>query len=334
MTKFGVFAGAIFPGEMTATEAFEFSLDVTRTARDGGFDGVFAAEHHLLGPESMTLPPFALLARLASEFPGGYLGTSIHLLPMSHPVQTASNASFLDVITEGKFILGVGQGYREVEFKSLGIPLKERGGRMRESVRAMKELFSGDHSSFEGKYYSFDDVSLAPRPFTSGGPKIWVGSDNPASIARIPTFADAWIASGRQSRTFVREAAKGYREAFAEQGKPFPGVAMFRELHVAPDRTAAREEIRESVEEMFRTYHSWGQPGEDYTVSIEELMNDRMVVGDPEEVASLLIEYVKEFEVPFMWFRLHFPGMPKEMVLDTIRLMGEEVLPMVRRALK
>lgn len=333
MTKFGVFAGAVFPGYMSSTESFEFALDVTRAARESGFDGVFAAEHHLLGPDNLTLPPFALLGRLSAEFPEGYLGTSIHLLPMSHPVQTASNAAFLDVVTKGKFILGVGQGYREVEFESLGIPIKERGSRMREAVAAIKELFKGENSSFEGKYFSFSDVFLTPAPVTPGGPKIWVGSDNPSSIAKIPTFADAWIASGRQSRTFVREASVGYRAAFDEMGKEYPGIAMFRELHVARDSKLAKDEIRDALEEMFHTYHGWGQPGERYDLSGEELMNDRMVVGNPEEVAALIVEYAKEFQVPFMWFRLHFPGMPKEMVMDTIRLMGEEVLPAVRKAL-
>lgn len=331
--KFGVFASAIFPGSMTSEEAWDFTLEVTHAARDNGFDGVFAAEHHLLGPDSMTLPPFATLGRLSAEFPDGILGTSIHLLPLSHPVHTAANASFLDVVTKGKFILGVGQGYREVEFKSLGIPIRERGERLREGVDAMKTLWRGDHASFEGKHFSYDDVSLAPRPYTEGGPPVWVGSDNPKSIARVPYFADAWIASGRQSRTFIREATKGYRAAFEDVDKPFPGVAMFRELHVAETNKLAREEIRDALEEMFHTYHSWGQPGEAYNISAEELMNDRMVVGDPQEVTSLLIEYAKEFEVPFMWFRLYFPGMEKRLVIETIRLLGEEVLPLVKAAL-
>jgi alkanesulfonate monooxygenase SsuD/methylene tetrahydromethanopterin reductase-like flavin-dependent oxidoreductase (luciferase family) len=331
--KFGVFASAVYPGDMTSTEAWDLTLEITHTARDSGFDGVFVAEHHLLGPDSMTLPPFTALGRLSGEFPGGFLGTAIHLLPLSHPVQTASSASFLDMVTQGKFILGVGQGYREVEFKSLGIPIKERGERLREGVAAMKTLWQGDHVSFDGKYYSFEDVSLAPRPFTEGGPPVWVGSDVSKSIARVPRFADAWIASGRQSRTFIREAAKGYRETFAELGKPFPGVPMFRELHVAENSKLARDEVRDVVEEMFHTYHSWGQPGEGYDVSVEELMNDRMVVGDPQEVTALLIEYIKEFNVPFMWFRVYFPGMAKRLVLETIRLLGEEVLPQVRAAL-
>lgn len=331
--KFGVFASAVFPGEMTSLEAFEFALDVTRTARDSGFDGVFAAEHHLLGPENMTFPPFTMLGRLAAEFPNGYLGTSVHLLPLSHPVRTASEAALLDVMTQGKFILGVGQGYREIEFKSLGIPISERGERIREGVAALKTLWQGDHVSFEGKHYSFEDVSLTPRPFTAGGPKVWIGSDNPKSIARVPRFADAWIASGRQSRTFIRNAVPAYRDAFSEVGKPFPGVPMFRELHVAQSSKLAREEIRDALEKMFHTYHSWGQPGEDYNVSAEELMSDRMVVGDPQEVASMLLDYAKEFEVPFMWFRVHFPGMDRQLVLDTVRLLGEEVLPQVRSAL-
>ncbi len=328
--KFGVYASGLFPGEMAAETALDITLAITRTARDAGFDGVFLGEHHLMGPESMTFPLFPLLGRLTAEFPGGYLGTASHLASMSHPVHTAENAAFLDVMTGGRFILGVGQGYRDVEFASLGIVKSERGRRLRESIRAMKEIFREDGASFKGEHFQFDDISIRPRPLQLGGPPIWVGSDNLSTIASIPTYADGWISSGRHTRSFIRSAVPAYRRAFEEQGRSYPGVPMFRDVYVAKTLELAEQRVGSLLMELLQRYHQMGQPGENYDVSVEEAAQDRLVVGTPEAVAESLASYRDEFEVPFMWFRVYWPGMALEAVVESVQMLGEEVLPLLR----
>lgn len=330
LVKVGVYASALYPGEMSGGDALDMALAVTRTAQRCGFDGVFVAEHHLLGPESMSLPPFPLLGRLAAEMPLGYLGTAVHLGAMSHPVQSAENAALLDVMTGGRFILGVGQGYRDVEFASLAVPKSERAPRLREGIAAMKALFAGDGASFDGEYYHFQDVSMRPLPTRIGGPPVWVGSDNPTTIARIPRYGDAWIASGRQSRGFIRSAVPDYRQTFDQLDKPYPGVPMFREVHVAHTRERARDQVGHLLSDMLQNYHRMGQPGENYNISTEDAATDRLVVGAPDDVAELLASYRDEFDVPFMWFRVYWPGMSLALVLETVQMLGESVLPLLR----
>ena len=64
--KFGVYIGPVYPGDMAGAEAFEFSLAISRVAHESGFDGLFAAHHHLLGPSHMLLNPFLTLARMSA----------------------------------------------------------------------------------------------------------------------------------------------------------------------------------------------------------------------------------------------------------------------------
>jgi alkanesulfonate monooxygenase SsuD/methylene tetrahydromethanopterin reductase-like flavin-dependent oxidoreductase (luciferase family) len=91
-----------------------------------------------------------------------------------------------------------------------------------------------------------------------------------------------------------------------------------------------REEMRAPLGTMYASYARWGQPGERYDLDFDELKTERVLVGSPDEVAERVIEYRDEFDVPFMSFRLYYPGMDPELALETIRMFGEEVIPLCR----
>jgi alkanesulfonate monooxygenase SsuD/methylene tetrahydromethanopterin reductase-like flavin-dependent oxidoreductase (luciferase family) len=330
-TRFGVYIGPIYPGEMDAADAFELARATARTAHESGFDGIFAAHHYSTGPSHTMFHPLLLLARLSSECPEGYLGTAVYLLSYTHPVIAAEATAFLDVMCGGRLLFGVGRGYRAVELESLRIPRGERGERLVEAIQAVRTLWANDPASFDGRFYRFTNVSIRPRPIQQPGPPVWVGADTLASVARVPEVGDAWIASGRHTRTFIRQALPGYRRSLEYHGRPFNGVPMFRELHVAADSRCAEEEMRASLRAMYQSYARWGQPGERYDLEFDELKQERILVGSPAEVAEKVIEYRDEFGVPFMWFRLYYPGMDPELALETIRLFGAEVIPLCRQ---
>jgi hypothetical protein len=92
--------------EWDGVRAFGFAQAMARTAHESGFDGIFAAHHYVLGPSHMGFHPFLMLARMAAECPGGYLGTAAFVLPLTHPVEVAEAMSLLDVMCGGKFLFG------------------------------------------------------------------------------------------------------------------------------------------------------------------------------------------------------------------------------------
>ena len=104
--KFGVFVGPIYPGE-TDPAAFELALAIARAAHESGFDGIFAAHHYSTGLSQTMFHPLLLLSRLSAECPEGYLGTSVYLLPYTHPVIAAEATAFLDVMCGGRRLFGV-----------------------------------------------------------------------------------------------------------------------------------------------------------------------------------------------------------------------------------
>jgi alkanesulfonate monooxygenase SsuD/methylene tetrahydromethanopterin reductase-like flavin-dependent oxidoreductase (luciferase family) len=329
--KFGVYVGPMYPGEMDAAEAFELARAMASTAHESGFDGIFAAHHYALGPSHQMFHPFTTLARLAADCPGGYLGTACFILPLAHPLGVAEATATLDVISGGRLLFGVGQGYRVPEFQSFGIARHQRGARLVDAVRAIRTLWADDPASYDGRFYRFAGISISPKPIQRPGPPVWVGADTVESVARVPDFGDAWIASGRHSRTFLRQALAGYRRRLDQLGRPYNGVPMFRELHVAPATRQAEAEMKDAFRAQYESYARWGQPGARYDLDFAELKQERILVGSPEEVAERVNEYRDEFEVPFMWFRLYYPGMDPELALETIRLFGEEVIPLCRQ---
>ena len=150
---FGIEFGS-YPADSDPAEVCEqFSLRA-QVAHQNNFEALFVAQHFLTGPDAAILQSIPLLAYLAGQVPGMYLGTSIFLLPLHHPVMVAEYIATLDNLSGGKVLFGVGQGYRDNEFSSFGIDKRERRGRLVEGLEVIRKLWTGDPVTFHGKYLS------------------------------------------------------------------------------------------------------------------------------------------------------------------------------------
>ena len=101
----------------------------------------------------------------------------------------------MDLLTEGRFIFGVGVGGEfPKEYEACGIPINERGARLGESIEVMRKLWTGQPVSHEGRFFTFKDVKMEPAPRQSGGPPIWCGGRKEPALARAGRVGDGWIA--------------------------------------------------------------------------------------------------------------------------------------------
>ena len=330
--RFGVMLIGPYEGEMDPAEMYQQSLLQARTAAASGFDALFTAQHYLSGPAAAMMQPLVLLANLAADAKGLYLGTALFLLPLHHPVAVAEQTATMDIISGGKFLFGVGQGYRDLEFESFGVRKRDRRRRMSESVQVIRKLWSGDNVTFDGEFVKLEGVTIAPKPVQQPGPPVFIGADLLQTVARVPEVGDHWIASRRHTKSFLREAVPVYKEALDRQGKDYQGLFLFRDLCVADSTQEAEERVQEAYERMYQVYQRWGQPGERYDLGFEDLKKERLIVGSPGEVVEQVMEYHREFDVEFMNFTVHWPGMDPNVTLETIRQFGERVIPEIKRA--
>ena len=157
------------------------------------------------GPAGECLEQLTTLSFLAGQTSSIKLLTSVMVLPHRSPVLTAKILASIDVLSQGRLIVGCGVGWMREEFEAIGAPAyDERGAVGDEYIRAFKELWTSDDPQFDGKYCSFSDVSFAPRPIQKPHPPIWIGGESPPALRRAGRLGDAWYPIGNNPRFPVR----------------------------------------------------------------------------------------------------------------------------------
>lgn len=164
---------------------------VAQEAEAQGFHSVWVPDHVLrvFGP---ILDPLTVLSFVAGATQRIGLGTNVLIVPYRHPLILANEVASLDVLSGGRFVLGVGAGWNEEEFSALGISARERGRRTDEILEAMKQLWAVGPATYEGRYYSFEGATLGTSPETDGGPPIMVGGYSDAALRRALRFGEKW----------------------------------------------------------------------------------------------------------------------------------------------
>jgi probable F420-dependent oxidoreductase len=136
--------------------------------------------------------PFVLFGFLAGCTTKLGFSTGVLILPQRQTVLVAKQAASLDVLCGGRFRLGIGVGWNEVEFVGLNENFRNRGRRSEEQVQVMQALWKQDHVTFKGRYHTIDDAGINPRP-PSGRVPIWFGGHHDATLPRIARWGDGWM---------------------------------------------------------------------------------------------------------------------------------------------
>jgi alkanesulfonate monooxygenase SsuD/methylene tetrahydromethanopterin reductase-like flavin-dependent oxidoreductase (luciferase family) len=332
--EFGLVLGPFLPPreEMSSKEAFDLQMEFCARAAASGFDGVSMGHHYLSGPFAQFFQPIPLAGHILAKYPDLYVATTIFILPYHSPVEIAEQVATLDAMSPGRLILGVGQGYRPDEAEGAGIDQGSRRARMAESIEAMRALWRDGPSTFEGRHFSFHDADIGPRPADPHGPPILIGADTAATVSRIPKIGgDHWIASPRNSLSFMREVLPGYKRALEDVGRGFVGIPMMRTVYVTDDEREAQVVLEGAFKRMFQIQSRWGQPGERSTMTFAQVKEERILLGTPEEIAERLVGLNREFGVEFAFLHVYTPGMDPESALEMVTRLGEETLPLVRK---
>jgi probable F420-dependent oxidoreductase len=153
------------------------------------------------GPGGECMEQLALLSFLAGITSAAKLLTSVMVLPHRPPVFTAKSLATIDVLSNGRLLVGCGVGWMREEFEALGAPsYDERGSVSDEYLRAFKELWTSDTPTFEGKYCRFANVTFAPKPVQKPHPPIWTGGESPVALRRAGRYANVWYPIGSNPR--------------------------------------------------------------------------------------------------------------------------------------
>lgn len=324
--RLGLFVAAQYPAGEDPAARLEEHLEQVRFVRDAGFRSVFAGQHFLPAPFQM-LQSVPLLARLAAETGDMRVGAGILLLPLLNPVEVAEHAATLDVVTGGRFVLGVGLGYRAEENAAFGVP--ERRVRVfREKLDVVRRLFEGEEVTASGHGYRLERARLAPRPVQSPRPPIWMAANGDSAVRRAARLADTWFVNPHAALAEVERQLALFR---AERGSEPEELPMLREACVAPTDEEAVAVARPHLVRKYDAYVNWGQsdvlpPTDTLRRGWDELRAGRFLLGAPETVLEQ-IGALGALGVTELVLRVQWPGLPQRDAMRTLELLAGEVLP-------
>lgn len=183
--------------------------EYAETMESMGYDFIEAPDH-VLGVNAASRPgwdrndnedlfhdPFVLFGFLAGCTSKIGFSTGVLILPQRQTVLVAKQAASLDVLCGGRFRLGIGVGWNEVEYVGLNENFKNRGRRSEEQVQVMQALWANKHVAFKGSYHTIEDAGINPRP-PSGRVPVWYGGHHDATLPRIAKWGDGWMPNAYQ----------------------------------------------------------------------------------------------------------------------------------------
>jgi alkanesulfonate monooxygenase SsuD/methylene tetrahydromethanopterin reductase-like flavin-dependent oxidoreductase (luciferase family) len=341
--------GLLFPfrnpprWRMPFNDFYAEQLAQTRYAEELGFDEIWLTEHHFAedGYSPAILPIASAIGAITKRI---RVGTYLVLLPLHNAVRVAEDVATIDIISNGRFDLGVGQGYAPGEFAAYGINRKTRASRFEEGIEVMRGAWTQEGFSYAGKHYNVKDIRLMPRPIQSPHPPLWIGAGAAKAIER----------AGRMGCHFQSlaspQAQKIYDESLRKAGrnpKDFH-AAQLHFTYIGRTTDEAWEHSQEHLHYMIKWYTRWlteandfeGRQGAEWTAQAPALpepakLRDAqtmfpLAIGSPDEVAAKLNRSFNECRTTHLVLGMHLPGIAPERSRRSMELFVREVAPQLK----
>jgi len=300
--------------ELSYSELYRKHVDLAVEAEAMGYDTIWLTEHHFVED--------------------GYSPSMVPLGALYHPLHVAEDAATLDALSNGRFDLGLGQGYVPREFTGFNIVREERSRRLREGVEIVRRVFTEDHVTFEGKHFTVRDVTLYPKPVQRPHPPIWIGARSRSATERAARNGYHLAGTGAAQ-------AEVYRTALRTAGRN-------PDDYVAAKHDKAWDECEFAMHHLLTKYGQWiGEandvPGDENYSKIPPvgelrkahdagMIGDGLMVGSPDE-AIAQIEQIESY-CTHLALGLALPGIEPKKVRASMKLFADKVIPHFKKRRK
>jgi alkanesulfonate monooxygenase SsuD/methylene tetrahydromethanopterin reductase-like flavin-dependent oxidoreductase (luciferase family) len=324
MAMFGLrfdFRNPSFAGT-TMAERYRAALDMAEWADRLGAVALILSEHH--GSDDGYLPsPLPLAAAVAARTANIRINLAALVASFHDPLRLAEDIAVVDLISEGRLDVTITNGYVSDEFTMFGQPIGGRAQRTTELVSVLRQAWTGEPFTYRGR-----TVTVSPRPFQDGGPKISLGGSTEPAARRAARIGDGFMPSTPAVWEF-------YRDEVIRLGRPDPGPhpgGSTDFVHLATDPDEGWERIAPHALHEVNAYGDWmataglGDSGGYVGVADAEALRatGQYRVLTPDQMVSELSE-----QGPFAFVAFHplMGGIPPELAWDSLHLFEHEVLP-------
>lgn len=306
-------------------------LEQIAWAEELGMDSVWLTEHHFCD-DGYTPSPLVLAAAIGERTTRMQIGTNLMIAALHNPIRLAEDAATLSLLTDGRFDLGLGQGYWAREFEAFGRPLTHRPSLLEEAVTVIRQAWEGSGEAFEGKRHSKPPLPVTPRPEKT--PRLLVGAMADPAIARAARIADGFLSTQNAHH-------EAYLRSVSELGGSAETANIFAGQWVIVDDDPERAWAKAGpyAVKQLNNYISWGAFGPPEQIPAfpdpqAVLDAGAYQVWDPETAVRELTELVRTTpQVRDVHFFPQLPGEPVESGSERIECFAKRVAPRVRQAL-
>lgn len=324
-------------------DLYRTHLDLIAESEALGYDNAWLTEHHFVddGYSPSLLPIAGAISQRTNRI---RIGTFLVLLPLQNPIRLAEDSATVDIMSNGRFDLGVGLGYRVKEFDDQGIPAATRGRRLREGIEIMQRLLRDECVTFEGKYNHLKDVQIVPPCVQKPNLPIWIGAIAPKAIERAAKMGCHFQVVGPPDMV---EMYDGFLSDAGRNPTDY-NTAQLRWIHVAPSRDQAWETAAQSLHYTASRYAEWfaeanDKPGDNLATegipSVEEIIKsqdfdvfgEKAMVGTPDDVSDMIADYQKRGRVTHLVCGMALSGLETHHIRNSMELFAKDVIPRFRK---
>ena len=325
--KFGVLQFFSWPGRRNdLTTVYQRALDRIQIMDSNGFDAVWLAEHHF--STYSVCPSVHLMAMRAADLTKNLrIGTAVSLAAFYHPLRLAEEVALLDHLTMGRVNWGAGRGFDAKEMEVFGVDRALSKERFHEHFDIVLKAWENETLTYEGKYNSFSDVEVLPKPLQNPLP-IWVAGTSPDSVEWAAQQGHALLMDPHATSAQLSEKYQLYQDTLvANSHQVNQDTPMARVMAIAPTDEQAERIAREASYWMFNSYfeQTSGVPADKQKETQEKRLDDyvenTVIWGCPERVADQLIEFEETIPLKYL--------LAAPLSHNTFRHLVDDVMPRI-----
>jgi len=329
------------PSARSSKEIFDRGVELAVAAEALGYHNVWMAEHHF-STYGYLSRPIQLATYVAAKTKTLRVGTAVIVVPLHHPMVVAEEIATADILSGGRFDIGLGRGYQHYEFERFGLQLDEGRARFDESVDIIVKSFEGKPFTYDGKLYKLPETSLFPQPLQKPHPPVWIVAQSPYAIeATVRRGFNVLTGGFGVSVEQLGEFGKLFTKVVSEvKPKEQPRVGVQRAVYVAENDADARDAAEHARWNMrvtlsLRNHYEKVEKGNAIATpaknepSMEDLLERFLVIGS----ADTCIRQIKRLQelVGITHFNCSFwfGDMDQKRVLRSMERFSKDVMPAV-----
>jgi alkanesulfonate monooxygenase SsuD/methylene tetrahydromethanopterin reductase-like flavin-dependent oxidoreductase (luciferase family) len=311
-------------------------LEQVELAEQLGWECFMFNEHHFLGYGGLVANPAVLLAAAAARTSKIRLGPCIAILPLRHPLHTAEDYAMVDAISGGRLEFGIGSGNTEMDYKVFGVTRENDRQRLREAIDVILKAWGSERAGHKGDFWTFDELTLYPRPIQQPHPPIWVAGTSAEGLGWAGSLGyDIMTVGHPHPPEKVRLGVEAWKQGLIEAG--YDPRDKHCQFHVRTHVNESAEQARSIGMAAVKRYDEISRIGRrSLTTPLAEYDWDMMLdtgrnnYGNPDQCIENIHNAMKHYFFDTLTTTFNFGGIPHGEILKSMRLFAKEVMPAFR----